>query len=70
MALTIYIINFVPKLTGSATSHYFLLPPHGIGFVDDIIEPSTTRKKICDDLELLDTKEQKNPWKKHGNIPL
>jgi propionyl-CoA carboxylase beta chain len=40
------------------------------GFVDDIIEPSTTRKKICEDLELLDAKEQKNPWKKHGNIPL
>jgi propionyl-CoA carboxylase beta chain len=40
------------------------------GFVDDVIEPSTTRKKICDDLELLDAKKQKNPWKKHGNIPL
>ena len=45
------------------------LPPTS-GFVDDVIEPSTTRKKICDDLELLDAKKQKNPWKKHGNIPL
>ncbi|XP_077987376.1 propionyl-CoA carboxylase beta chain, mitochondrial-like [Glandiceps talaboti] len=40
------------------------------GFVDDIIEPRTTRQRLCDDLELLVTKEMKNPWKKHGNIPL
>lgn len=40
------------------------------GFVDDVIVPSTTRTRICEDLEMLATKEQKNPWKKHGNIPL
>lgn len=40
------------------------------GFVDDIIEPRLTRRKICQDLELLSTKELKNPWKKHANIPL
>lgn len=40
------------------------------GFVDDIIEPSTTRKKICRDLEVLASKKQVNPWKKHANIPL
>ncbi|KAI4800533.1 hypothetical protein KUCAC02_009639 [Chaenocephalus aceratus] len=40
------------------------------GFVDDIIEPATTRKKICRDLEVLASKKQKNPWKKHANIPL
>lgn len=40
------------------------------GFVDDIIIPSTTRQRICEDLELLQTKEVSNPWKKHGNIPL
>ncbi|XP_013875265.1 propionyl-CoA carboxylase beta chain, mitochondrial isoform X1 [Austrofundulus limnaeus] len=40
------------------------------GFVDDIIEPATTRKKICSDLEMLASKKQVNPWKKHANVPL
>ncbi|MGH0143326.1 UNVERIFIED_CONTAM: hypothetical protein FKN15_036335 [Acipenser sinensis] len=40
------------------------------GFVDDIIQPSTTRMRICRDLEVLASKQQKNPWKKHANIPL
>eukprot|EP00947_MAST-08B_sp_MAST-8B-sp1_P000984 g984.t1 len=40
------------------------------GFVDDIIEPSTTRRRIIEDLEVLRTKELENPDKKHGNIPL
>lgn len=40
------------------------------GFVDDVIEPRLTRKKICEDLELLSKKKLKNPWKKHANIPL
>lgn len=40
------------------------------GFVDDIIEPRTTRKRICRDLDLLQTKRLSNPPKKHGNIPL
>ncbi len=41
-----------------------------VGFVDDIIMPHETRKRLCLDLELLRTKELTNPWKKHGNIPL
>lgn len=40
------------------------------GFVDDIIEPRTTRWRLCRDLDLLETKLLKNPKKKHGNIPL
>ncbi|KAI9998036.1 hypothetical protein PInf_002370 [Phytophthora infestans] len=40
------------------------------GFVDDIIEPVNTRRHICEDLDVLETKDVKNPWKKHGNIPL
>uniref|UniRef100_A0A8C9T6X2 Propionyl-CoA carboxylase beta chain, mitochondrial n=1 Tax=Scleropages formosus TaxID=113540 RepID=A0A8C9T6X2_SCLFO len=40
------------------------------GFVDDIIQPSMTRKRICRDLEVLASKKQANPWKKHANIPL
>eukprot|EP00731_Ephydatia_muelleri_P030467 Em0021g990a len=40
------------------------------GFIDDIIQPRETRRRICEDLEMLATKKQSNPWKKHGNIPL
>lgn len=40
------------------------------GYVDDVIEPRTTRRRICLDLEMLKTKKLKNPNKKHGNIPL
>jgi propionyl-CoA carboxylase beta chain len=40
------------------------------GFVDDIIEPRTTRRRICKDLEMLATKKQDNPFKKHANMPL
>lgn len=40
------------------------------GFVDDIIDPATTRQRICEDLVNLAEKDIKNPTKKHGNIPL
>lgn len=40
------------------------------GFVDGIIEPSTTRTRLCEDLELLRGKRAERPWRKHGNIPL
>ena len=40
------------------------------GFVDDIIDPRDTRPRLIDALETLRTKRDKNPAKKHGNIPL
>ncbi|XP_072034000.1 propionyl-CoA carboxylase beta chain, mitochondrial-like [Amphiura filiformis] len=40
------------------------------GFVDDIIIPSTTRQRICRDLDVLASKHKENPYKKHANIPL
>ncbi|XP_064092379.1 propionyl-CoA carboxylase beta chain, mitochondrial-like [Macrobrachium nipponense] len=40
------------------------------GFVDDIIEPRVTRRRICQDLDKLANKKLSNPWKKHANIPL
>ncbi|HVP42129.1 MAG TPA: acyl-CoA carboxylase subunit beta [Terriglobales bacterium] len=40
------------------------------GYVDAVIQPRETRKKLIDALEMLDTKRDKNPPKKHGNIPL
>ena len=40
------------------------------GFVDDVIEPRTTRKRIIDALGMLAGKRERRPGKKHGNIPL
>jgi len=40
------------------------------GFVDEVIEPRQTRKKIVAGLEMARSKRDKNPPRKHGNIPL
>ena len=40
------------------------------GFVDAVIQPRETRKKLIQALAMLETKRDKNPPKKHGNIPL
>jgi propionyl-CoA carboxylase beta chain len=40
------------------------------GFLDDVIDPRDTRPRLIDALATLDTKRDKNPPKKHGNIPL
>jgi len=40
------------------------------GFVDAIIQPRETRKKLIQALSMLENKRDKNPPKKHGNIPL
>jgi propionyl-CoA carboxylase beta chain len=40
------------------------------GFVDEVIEPRQTRRKIIAGLEMTRTKRDRNPAKKHGNIPL
>jgi propionyl-CoA carboxylase beta chain len=40
------------------------------GFVDAVIQPRETRKKLVQALAMLETKRDKNPPKKHGNIPL
>jgi propionyl-CoA carboxylase beta chain len=42
----------------------------GRGYVDDIIDPRDTRPRLIDALETLRTKRDKNPPKKHGNLPL
>jgi propionyl-CoA carboxylase beta chain len=42
----------------------------GRGYLDDIIDPRDTRPRLIDALETLRTKRDKNPAKKHGNIPL
>ncbi len=40
------------------------------GFIDDVIMPHETRKRICRSLAMLRDKRLSNPWRKHGNIPL
>ena len=42
----------------------------GLGYVDDVIEPATTRQRIISALDMLSTKRESLPAKKHGNIPL
>ena len=40
------------------------------GYVDAVIRPRETRRRLIPALEMLDSKRDKNPPKKHGNIPL
>ncbi|MBL7993496.1 MAG: methylmalonyl-CoA carboxyltransferase, partial [Candidatus Kapabacteria bacterium] len=40
------------------------------GFIDDIIMPHDTRRRLIHALKILETKVDTNPKKKHGNIPL
>ena len=41
-----------------------------LGYLDDVIMPRETRKRIVRALKGLRTKQLSNPWKKHDNIPL
>src|SRR6059036_519002 len=41
-----------------------------LGYIDEIIQPEETRPKVIRALEVLQNKRDKNPPKKHGNIPL
>jgi propionyl-CoA carboxylase beta chain len=40
------------------------------GYLDDVIMPRETRRRIIRSLKALKTKKVENPWKKHDNIPL
>lgn len=40
------------------------------GYIDDVITPSDTRKRVSRSLSMLSNKDIENPWRKHGNIPL
>ena len=44
--------------------------PASYQHIDDVIDPKDTRKIIIKSFELLKHKDQKLPWKKHGNMPL
>lgn len=40
------------------------------GYIDDVVMPHATRKRICRSFAMLKNKQLDNPWRKHGNIPL
>jgi len=40
------------------------------GFIDEVITPRSTRKRVCRAFASLRGKRLENPWKKHDNIPL
>ena len=40
------------------------------GFIDNVILPRDTRRRLCRSLSMLRNKQLDNPWRKHGNIPL
>ncbi|NGM37167.1 acyl-CoA carboxylase subunit beta [Methylobacterium sp. DB0501] len=40
------------------------------GYIDEVIMPHSTRRRIARALAMLRTKESEQPWKKHDNIPL
>ncbi|HMT20536.1 MAG TPA: carboxyl transferase domain-containing protein, partial [Promineifilum sp.] len=40
------------------------------GYIDDVIEPSETRPRLINALNMLQNKRDQNPPKKHGNMPL
>jgi propionyl-CoA carboxylase beta chain len=40
------------------------------GFLDDVIMPHSTRRRVARALDMLKAKKLENPWKKHDNIPL
>ena len=42
----------------------------GEGYLDDVILPRETRKRLADALAMLKTKRDRNPPRKHGNLPL
>jgi propionyl-CoA carboxylase beta chain len=40
------------------------------GYIDEVIMPHSTRRRVCRGLRMLRNKHLENPWKKHDNIPL
>jgi len=40
------------------------------GFVDDVLEPQETRRRLISDLDVVSSKRKDHPDRKHGNIPL
>ena len=64
-----------PDVIADATTDYegkFLNPFRAAerGFIDEVIKPQSTRRRVARGFALLKDKEEGAPWKKHGNLPL
>ena len=64
-----------PALIAERTKEYeerFLSPFAAAerGYIDEVIMPRATRRRVARGLAMLRGKTLENPWKKHGNIPL
>ena len=40
------------------------------GYIDEVIRPQNTRRRLCKSLQILKNKQVVRPWKKHDNLPL
>lgn len=59
--------NFIKEYREKFANPYYAA---SLGFIDDVIRPSKTRKIIYNYLQLLENKRQTLPYKKHSNEPL
>ena len=64
-----------PDVIAERTAEYeemFLSPFRAAerGYIDEVIQPHSTRKRINRAFALLKDKQLENPWKKHSNLPL
>ena len=64
-----------PELIAEKTAEYeekFLSPFRAAerGYIDEVIKPQSTRRRICRAFSLLAEKQSDMPWKKHDNLPL
>jgi propionyl-CoA carboxylase beta chain len=59
--------KFIEEYRARFASPY---PAAELGFVDEVIRPRDVRRRLAAYLDLLKTKRDRNPAKKHGNIPL
>ena len=62
--------NFPKKQIILLTSPRVKEVVEGCPYIDEIIYPRQTRKKLIQALEMTQNKSEQNPPKKHGNIPL
>ena len=60
--------EFLKEVTGNFFANPFVAAERG--FIDEVIMPRSTRRRIARALRMLRNKKLDNPWKKHDNIPL
>ena len=58
------------QLAEGIRPHIDIYRTAALGYVDDVIDPRETRRVLVRSLEMLRTKKEKLPQRKHGNVPL